>query len=953
MDKISLFSILYQVLITPLVKLTEITFELFNEVLRCEGGSIILLSLTVTLLTLPLYIVAEARQEEERRIQARLKSKVFRIKKTFSGDERYMLLNTLYRQNHYHPVYALRSSFSLLIQIPFFIAAYNFLSSLTPLKGTSFLFINDLGAADNLIALSLSSGKKFYINILPLLMTAINIAAGAIYSHGHEVKEKVQIYLCALVFLVLLYASPSGLVLYWTMNNIFSLVKNVFYKVKNPKKLGVILTATLLLLIVLTDLFLLKRTKLIFRVALFLFCLFFFPLVFLVRACFLFIFRNFTALDENKKLNFLIFILSSSSLALLAGAVIPSIIVSSEVMQYCFVDSYKSPFIFLVSVFFESVGLFIVWPAFFYALFGRQVKKSLSLLFLFLLLTSTINTFFFSTPYGPLLPELRFMFPIKFFTLEIGTIAPFLLNFLISFLVFFTLYFLLSYFVGRGGEKGRKRGRKNCLIIQNICLLLLLSFSVLSIKNYITIASSYSNMTPPNVSTADIKPIYHLSKEGKNVIVIMQDRLFSPLIPQYFTDFKEDIAAFDGFTYYRNCTSFAVYTMLGTPGIFGGYSYTPFEINKDTTKTLQQKHNEAILTLPRVFHELGEGLPNKEQWSVTVSDMPYENYLEYPIESMYKDYPYINRCTTHGVYSDLWYKTHNLEKEPFISTLIKRNFIFFALFKMASPILRPVIYHNDYWLTWNDYDDISKFIDNYSALEALPLLCDIKEENKNEGKEPLNTFLLLDNEATHEPSFIDPLTYLPTEKQTKIGESPFSSLPQYHTIIGVFKKYIDFFQYLKDNDLYDNTRIIIVSDHGKVQKTPLFTPYPDGVISKESYTAALLVKDFGERGKLKVNNEFMTNADTPYLATKDIVKDACNPFTHSLFYKTREEKNAFTKLARSPAQSTRIRRDKRFNIKDNSWYGVKDDIYNGDNWFKYDERVIKEELKSKEEKSKE
>ena len=36
------------------------------------------------------------------------------------------------------------------------------------------------------------------------------------------------------LFLVLLYNSPSGLVIYWTMNNLFSLVKNIFYKMKHP-----------------------------------------------------------------------------------------------------------------------------------------------------------------------------------------------------------------------------------------------------------------------------------------------------------------------------------------------------------------------------------------------------------------------------------------------------------------------------------------------------------------------------------------------------------------------------------------------------------------------------------------------------------------------------------------------------------------------------------------------
>ena len=35
----------------------------------------------------------------------------------------------------------------------------------------------------------------------------------------------------ALAFLIFLYDRPSGLVFYWTLNNLFSLIKNVFYKI--------------------------------------------------------------------------------------------------------------------------------------------------------------------------------------------------------------------------------------------------------------------------------------------------------------------------------------------------------------------------------------------------------------------------------------------------------------------------------------------------------------------------------------------------------------------------------------------------------------------------------------------------------------------------------------------------------------------------------------------------
>jgi membrane protein insertase Oxa1/YidC/SpoIIIJ len=123
--------------------------------------------------------VAEKWQQIERDTQKRLKPKIDKIKAVFKGDEQYIILSNYYRQNHYHPVYALRSTFGLLIQIPFFIAAYSYLSQLEVLKNESFFFISDLGAPDGLI-----SAGSLSVNMLPIAMTVINIIAGAIYLSG-------------------------------------------------------------------------------------------------------------------------------------------------------------------------------------------------------------------------------------------------------------------------------------------------------------------------------------------------------------------------------------------------------------------------------------------------------------------------------------------------------------------------------------------------------------------------------------------------------------------------------------------------------------------------------------------------------------------------------------------------------------------------------------------------
>src|SRR5574344_2375336 len=226
-----MLSTLYTIIIYPLVQIIELVYGAFDLTFNIPGVSIIGVSIAVTLLCLPLYAVAEHWQQVERDTEKKLKPGIERIKKSFKGDEQYMILSTYYRENHYHPIMALRSSFGLLIQIPFFIAAYKYLSELSVLKGVSFFFIKDLGAEDAMFRIG-----SFPINVLPIAMTIINIIAGAIYCKGFPLKDKLQLYGMALIFLVLLYTSPSGLVLYWTMNNIFSLIKNLFYKLKNPLK---------------------------------------------------------------------------------------------------------------------------------------------------------------------------------------------------------------------------------------------------------------------------------------------------------------------------------------------------------------------------------------------------------------------------------------------------------------------------------------------------------------------------------------------------------------------------------------------------------------------------------------------------------------------------------------------------------------------------------------------
>ena len=213
-------SMLYSFFLTPIQMIFELIYSLAYRSMGSDPGlAIIALSLAMNLLVLPLYRRADAMQEEERVLEAKLHDGVAHIKKTFHGDERTMILQTYYRQNNYSPLYVLRSAVSLLLEIPFFIAAYRFLSELSLLQGVSFGPISDLGKPAGLLSFGDVS-----INILPVIMTVINLISTYIFTKGYPLKTKIQLYGMAVFFLVFLYDSPAGLVFYWTLNNLFSLV---------------------------------------------------------------------------------------------------------------------------------------------------------------------------------------------------------------------------------------------------------------------------------------------------------------------------------------------------------------------------------------------------------------------------------------------------------------------------------------------------------------------------------------------------------------------------------------------------------------------------------------------------------------------------------------------------------------------------------------------------------
>jgi len=383
--------VLHTILIAPLSLFFEVVYAIAYRVIHNPGLSIVALSLAMNFLVLPLYKRADAMQEEQRDIEMKLQPWIRHIKKNFKGDERMMMLQTYYRQNNYKPTDALKGSVSLLLEVPFFIAAYQFLSGLQMLNGISFGPIKDLGAPDGMLVIA-----GVAINVLPILMTTINFISGAIYTKGFPLKSKIQLYGMALIFLVFLYQSPAGLVFYWTLNNLFSLVKNIFYKLKNPKKVLAILFSLVGILAVAVGILRpWDNTKQRLVCILFGFAL---QIPFILQ---------FIPRKEEKDYPFetkdtWTFFLGGVFMAVLGGLLIPVTVIHASPADFVSVMHYSNPLVYVVHAAFLAVGLFVVWFGIFFWLANGFGRKVMAAGIWVLSAWSVVNYMFFGTKNGTL-----------------------------------------------------------------------------------------------------------------------------------------------------------------------------------------------------------------------------------------------------------------------------------------------------------------------------------------------------------------------------------------------------------------------------------------------------------------------------------------------------------------------------------------------------------------------
>ena len=911
----SVSSVLYVLFIGPLEHLFEILFSISNYFLNDFGLSIIGLSLMVNLLALPLYKRADEMQREERDRETRLRPWVDHIKKHFKGTERFMMLQTLYRQNDFKPTDTLKGAASLLLQIPFFIAAYHFLSHLQQLAYVSFGPFMDLQAPDQMLTFS-----DTVVNFFPILMTLINIVSCYVYLKGMPLKYKLQSYGMAVVFLVLLYDSPSGLVFYWTLNNLFSLCKNIWYRVK-PNRLvmpvAVSFLGVLACLAVCTASVPTIKMK-IFSVVLALVAQL--PLLCQKGKGRFFQGRWLPARDDR------VFNCGCLFMILLTGGFIPVNVIQSSPEEFINHGVLNDPLAYVFFTALLAIGTFGVWLRVFYKLTAEKFKGLAACGIWVVSGIAFCDYMLVGGDYGLLSVDLTFEQPLFSPRAQI-------VNLLVIGIVLSVLLLISKY---------RRK------LIVPVYWVLSSALAVLSLF-YMVKIEKIASPARARIAQAEKQelPEIPLSRTGRNVVVLMLDRAINAYIPYLFHEKPGLKVQFEGFTYFPNTMSYGIVTNIGAPPLFGGYEYVPSEMNKRDSEKLVDKHNEALKVMPAIF--------TANDFLVTACNPPYAGYKLLSDLTIFDEFPKMKKYVFYGNLNPQG-TPRRIEEASF--KLLRNKFFRYSLFRIAPVCLQRRLYADG---TYNCFSDFGTQIINYMTpghykADGMPTtflnqyvflekLSDITKIIEEPGK---NTFTMIDNNTTHAPVLLQLPDYTPQEHVDNSAYFPqykdgltlsgrtlrmdtIMQIYHYHANLAAMIQLGKWFDHLRAQDLYDNTRIILVADHGYFLNQLDDMRFGKHVLDDAmALNPLLMVKDFDSHA-FSTDASFMTNGDVPTLACRGIIPNPINPYTGKMI--SSEAKHAGPQRA-LVGTSADVQENNGNTFLPGTWYEVKDNIFDMSQWKK-------------------
>ncbi|MDR1870518.1 MAG: membrane protein insertase YidC [Deltaproteobacteria bacterium] len=208
----------FSLLATPLIWLLKLFYDLVGN----YGVAIILVTIIIKMALWPL----TAKSYRSMKQMQKLQPKVAKLREKYKDDNKTMQAEMMQLYKTYK-VSPLGGCLPMLLQIPFFIAFYRVLDYTLELRGAPFcLWITDLSVPDRLFYFTFKLpllDEPTGIPVLTLLMGVTMVWQQKMTpSMGDPTQAKIMMFM-PLIFIFILLNMPSGLVLYWLVNNIISI----------------------------------------------------------------------------------------------------------------------------------------------------------------------------------------------------------------------------------------------------------------------------------------------------------------------------------------------------------------------------------------------------------------------------------------------------------------------------------------------------------------------------------------------------------------------------------------------------------------------------------------------------------------------------------------------------------------------------------------------------------
>ena len=860
------------------------SYALFHD----PGWAVVGMSVLLSLLLTPLYIWIERRKNADKAKGAPMQAEIDKIEAVYSGRERFYYTREIQRRYGYSPWTAMIPTLGLLVQIPFLLAAYHYLSELPLFDGVAFWYIKDLSKPDTIATVA-----GLPINLLAILMTVINLVSGWRYAESGKPKERIQYMAVAAIFLFLLYNCAASVVLYWTLSNALSFVRSeIFFRQKGAEsKQAFVLSAEKVItlakwlciylitfaVILAIDVELLQKAQIQDKVV----CalrIYSFITVSIFSAAAVLIATVIWRFKNGAKLPYTFKIILGSAMFVL---VVPFMhrFAGLPVEDSRLIDYWADMGVPIVSIMFILL-VAVSWPT---AFPERNAKDDApwgpNLWIVFWIAVSASLQFFLCGPICAFAscPEgagdatlqslilqgvsqtavlmLMICGGIKLLPKSIANV--FVVVLLLAFTVFFVNGNIIPrdygvLFQGRYSNAENINPKVSELLIE-AALVSLISFLSIAITCLIRksprtivvvlvlISTSFvfrivmALVKMPRLETAEVvensgKKLFQFSRTAKNTVFLLMDSYVGQRFGVILDSDPKLKEVFDGFTWYPNTISASTYTFPDMPAVWSGEKYFPWWIDK--SRKLEAVYWEA--------------------WNL------FENRVKdagYRFSSSRVDAGYGCKVTkAERMFQEMDYKSvrSRVNSSGHVNLAsLKGN-----AFMWAMPLaVRPHIYDSGHWHVKNDpfdppFNFMEELIDNSEVIDS-----------------PKGVFINIHSEATHAPF----LTRVNGVNKTLGIDNCFKWSTE---------RVAEWLEWMKKNGVYENSRIILLSDHGSIMngsaKHYLDQRYVmnvdkmrDVAGNMHQFFALLAIKDYSQHGSLKTDVTTKTISHGAYFAFDD------------------------------------------------------------------------------------